>query len=92
MHGIIRKMIVLGMIVHGTMRVESAMGSVKRWLRRCAGWSRSPHFGRCGLLRRQSHVKLNSNFVFGPDTRFAGRLDAEVRLFHDGRDWMSLPA
>jgi hypothetical protein len=36
MHGIIRKM-----IVHVTMRVESVMGSVKRWLRRPAAIRRT---------------------------------------------------
>src|SRR5271154_7611435 len=70
-----------------------------------AGRSRSVALCSPGILRRQSHVELNSNFVFGPDAHFTGRLDTEVGLFHGGlagatpvlqhhlyRDWMSLPA
>src|ERR1700732_4082164 len=36
------------------------------------------------VLRRQPHVELYSNFVFGSDARFSGRLDPEVSLLHDG--------
>src|SRR5208283_237716 len=46
----------------------------------------SPRYGTLlASYRRWPHVELNSNFVFGFDARFSGRLDPEVGLFHGGR-------
>jgi hypothetical protein len=58
---------------------ESSSGRSVGAARRLLRFVRAP----C-VLRNQTHIELNLNFVFGLDAQFTGRLDPEVGLFHLG--------